>query len=129
MDQREISRPQNDVCDIGAYEREALLAPITPPLAYVVFLQNSSCRERPGSEYPTTGFFNSGDTAEVTARNPNLTWFQVMVPNSELKCWVWKELVTVTGEIETIPIIAPEMAEVSEQDEAACQPPDGGCPL
>jgi len=128
MDQREISRPQDDACDIGAYEREALLAPITPPISTVVFLQNSSCRERPGSEYHATGFFNSGDTAEVTARNPNLTWFQVMIPDSESKCWVWKELVTFTGEMETIPIIAPEVAEVSGQDEVVCQPPDGGCP-
>ena len=135
MDQREISRPQDDACDIGAYEREAMLAPLTPPISTVVFLQNSSCRERPGSEYHVTGFFNSGDTAEVVGRNPNLTWFQVMIPDSESKCWVWKELVTFTGEIEALPIIAPEVseiapeaAEVSGQDEAACQPPDGGCP-
>ena len=135
-DQRIVSRPQEDQCDVGAYERETMLAPITPPISTVVFLQNSSCREKPGSEHHAAGYFNFGDTAEVVGRNPNLTWFQVMVPDSESKCWVWKELVTFTGEIEALPIIAPEVseiapeaAEVSGQDEVACQPPDGGCPF
>ena len=51
-----------------------------------------------------------------------------MSPDSELKCWVWKKLVTFSGEMEALPIISPDVAEVSGQDGTACQPPDGGCP-
>lgn len=47
-DQRIVSRPQGDQCDVGAYERDGLLAPETSPIPSVFFLQNSSCREKPG---------------------------------------------------------------------------------
>ncbi len=108
LDQRKISRPQIDACDIGAYEREALAAPITPPILNVVFLRDSSCRERPGSEYQAIGYFNSGDTAEVVGRNPNFTWLQITIPDSESKCWVWIELLDWSGGLDSVPVIAPE---------------------
>ena len=108
LDQRKISRPQIDACDIGAYEREALVTPVKLLNPHVIFLQDSSCRERPGSEYQATGYFNSGDTAVVVGRNPNLTWLQIMIPDSELKCWVWIDLLDWSGDLDLVSIIAPE---------------------
>jgi len=80
-----VSRPQEDQCDVGAFERDAMLAPETPHISTVVFLNNSSCREQPGSEFRATGYFNSGETAEMTDRNFNMTWVQIAIPDSERK--------------------------------------------
>ena len=60
IDQRSIQRPQVDACDIGAYEVEAMLAPLEPPISTVVFLSNTSCRKKPGSEYHVVSYFSAG---------------------------------------------------------------------
>ena len=124
-DQRGISRPQNDLCDIGAYEIEEMVEPYIPPIPTVVFLSNSSCREKPGSEYQSLAFFNAGESAEVTGINPNQTWFRVTIPEAASDCWVWEDLVRFEGELETVAVITPE--EMEEESEG-CQPPAGGCP-
>ena len=119
LDQRKISRPQIDACDIGAYEREELVAPEIPLIPLVVFLQDSSCRKKPGSEYPITGYFNSGDTAEVVGRNPNFTWLLLDLPDLEQNCWVWKDLLTWEGDLQDVAVIpAEQMAEGGQMDEA-----------
>lgn len=124
-DQRGITRPQNGVCDIGAYEIEDMAAPIVPPIPTILFLNNSSCRERPGSEFQSLAFFSTGDSAEVTGINPNQTWFQVVIPDSEAKCWVWENLVQFEGELESLRVVAPDVADEKTE---SCQPPEGGCP-
>ena len=124
-DQRGIQRPQNEVCDIGAYEIEEMLAPNIPTPPSLLFLNNSSCREKPGSEYRATHFFNSGESATVTGINPNQTWFQVAIPDSELTCWVWEDLVAFEGDLTAVEVIAPEVEDEKGEE---CQPPAGGCP-
>ena len=129
MDQRKISRPQIDACDIGAYEREALTGSPIPPYPYIIFQRTADCRVEPASNSTALTSFQPDDIVEVVGRNINLTWYQVAPDELEDPCWVWVGLVDFVGDPDNVKII-PSKGTVEDKDEdsEACQPPAGGCP-
>jgi predicted outer membrane repeat protein len=115
LDQRKISRPQIDACDIGAYEREALLSPILP-YPYLIFQRTADCRMEPASNSGALTSFQPDDIVEVVGRNINLTWYQVAPDELEDLCWVWVGQVEFVGDLDDVEII-PSKGTVEDKDE------------
>lgn len=107
MDQREISRPQADACDIGAYEFALFALPETH-IPYLIFLQNSTCRERPGDQYTPLAYIEAGQSANVIGINPNQNWFQVKDPAHGIVCWVYEEQVEFFGDLSRVRVVGPD---------------------
>ncbi|MBE7474013.1 MAG: hypothetical protein DPW09_04105 [Anaerolineae bacterium] len=60
-------------------------------------------RSGPGTAYPVVGQFNPGQTAPVTGRNAEQSWWQVSLADNSLG-WVFGELVQLSGSSEGIPV-------------------------
>ncbi|HEY60086.1 MAG TPA: hypothetical protein G4N92_05315 [Anaerolineae bacterium] len=106
MDQRKISRPQGDACDIGAYEFALFELPESP-IPWVIFLQRSTCRERPGDQYNPLAYIEAGESANVVGINPNQNWFQVKDPAYGIVCWVYEEQVEFFGDLSQVRVVGP----------------------
>ncbi len=116
LDQRKISRPQIDACDIGAYEREELTRPPIPPYPYLIFQRTADCHMEPDSNSATMTSFQQDDIVEVVGRNINLTWYQVAPDELEDPCWVWVGQVEFVGDLDDVEII-PSKGTVEDKDE------------
>lgn len=60
-------------------------------------------RSGPGTAYPVVGQFNPGQTAPVTGRNAEQSWWQVSLADQSLG-WVFGELVQLSGSSDGIPV-------------------------
>lgn len=120
FDQAGNPRPFGITCDLGALELQE-----EPTLRNkLTATSNTTCREKPGSEFMAIGHLVAGQQAEVVGINPNQTWYRIIEPNNGKLCWVWRELVIFTGDLDSLQVIAPEQ---QDEDEGVCQPPPGGC--
>jgi len=66
--------------------------------------QNVNCRKGPSSAYNDVGALYQGETAPITGRNPDSTWYYVDLSGS--KCWVWGGAVKVIGDAGAKPVVA-----------------------
>jgi len=62
------------------------------------------------------GFLLVGDVMRVYGRTPDALWWYIQNPDDNNgKCWVWNETTIVTGQVNTIPIIAPSLTPTPDQ--------------
>jgi uncharacterized protein YraI len=78
-------------------------ATLGPPMAMA--LKNSNCRFGPGSIYDVIGFLLDGQTAPIEGRNAEWTWWWIKRQDGPGHCWVWDQLVKVTGDTSIVPVI------------------------
>jgi uncharacterized protein YraI len=83
-------------------------------------------RSGPGTDYPILGRFEPGQTAPVTGRNDDGSWWQVSLDQGSLG-WIFGELVTVTGQAQAIPVTQapppPPTATPAPQTQTEAAPP------
>lgn len=94
-------------------------------------IKDSNCRFGPGQVYEVTGYLLSEQTAPIVGRRSDSTWW-VIQTESGVKCWIWDELVEVSGDTSSVPIVeAPPTPTPSPVPLSAPQPnsPSGtlGC--
>jgi hypothetical protein len=70
-----------------------------------------SCRYGPGPEYLYLFAFRQGANIELVGRVDAENWDWVWVEN-ETRCWVNAEFLDVTGDIKSLPIVYPEIANL-----------------
>jgi Putative metal-binding motif/Right handed beta helix region len=134
LDQRGYGRPGGATCDVGAYERNGVvalapvplfittLAPIQPPntpalpptpaasptpsMVMLVLHTNANCRRGPGSVYSVLTSFLAGQSLQIDGRNGKTPWWwRVVLPNSSQHCWISDAAGTPDGEPNSLPVI------------------------
>lgn len=85
-------------------------------------IKDSNCRFGPGQAYEITGYLLSQQTAPIVGRRSDSTWW-VIQTEAGVKCWIWDELVEVSGDISNVPIVeAPPTPTPSPLPLSAPQP-------
>ena len=80
---------------------------LSGPIA--TFIKNANCRQGPGTSYEVVTSFETGTTVEIVGRNPDFdnTWWLVLIPDSNDKCWVSLVTAQATGDFDEIPTVIP----------------------
>lgn len=80
----------------------------TPTLepATALGLQNVKCRRGPDMAYMIQTYLLKDDTALITGRNENDTWWQIDRTDGMGRCWVWDGVVEVYGDLSAVPFVA-----------------------
>jgi hypothetical protein len=127
-----VDAGQVDVIEASAGDT---LQPIVEPTATVSLPYNGAptieaqsnlnVRSGPGLEYPVIGQLIYGQTAMVTGRNPEGTWFEVVYPaNSNTRGWVTGNTQYVNRyNTETVPVAAVPLAPTATPQPTATQLP------
>jgi hypothetical protein len=127
-DQRGVSRPRPDGCDVGAYELQVSSA--TAPLEFVtpsggvpgviplytdtpqgkpsvILLQNANCRKGPSTAYESVDAYPAGQLLLVDGRNEQAPWWwQVQLPtNAKKHCWISSASGQPQGDPNLLPVI------------------------
>lgn len=94
----------------------------TPSIAPVIAqaLGHVNLRSGPGTNTDPVGSLEAGDTVPVIGRSNQYPWYMVAWkdgPNGQ--AWVYKDLVTIVGDITTVPIIEPPPPPTIEPTQAA----------
>ena len=84
----------------------------TPSAAMVTATQNANCREGPGMAYEVLGNLLADQTAPITGRNSDSTWWVIQIPGIG-ECWIWSDTVTVSGDTSQTPVITPPAPPLS----------------
>jgi len=74
--------------------------------------QNVNCRKGPNSAYGDVGVFLQGQTAPITGRNQENSWYYIDLNGTQ--CWVWGGAVTATGDVNDQPLVAAPPLPVTE---------------
>jgi len=80
---------------------------ITPtPAAQVrITSESANVRSGPGLVFPVIGSVRQGETYNVTGVNPSGTWWRICCLSGEKEGWVRSDLVSISGDLNTIPVI------------------------
>jgi uncharacterized protein YraI len=102
---------------------ETLLALHTPTAlptvtrALLVALPKGStvnCRSGPATSYTVVGELKPGRQAEIIGKNIDVTWWYVKNPSDpSVSCWLFADVVTVEGNVESLPVVNPLGATVT----------------
>jgi hypothetical protein len=103
------------------------ILPEEEPVATVTFRETANCRARPSSSHPILSHFEAGDVAEVLGRNLNMTWYEVRSKDGEEVCWVWVKQVDFVGNLDNVPIRAPETVAAPLDEAEETQEPTPTC--
>lgn len=60
------------------------------PGIVVIAVQNLNCRRGTSNQFETLHILMEGETANVTAVNPDHTWVYLEIPDKNLYCWAWR---------------------------------------
>ncbi|MBN2387624.1 MAG: SH3 domain-containing protein [Anaerolineales bacterium] len=74
-----------------------------PPSATVE--EAASCRAGPGLDYPIIDYLEPGQVMPVEGQNQDRSWWYVLSPNAQVRCWVSARLLDVSGDIERVPLV------------------------
>jgi hypothetical protein len=129
LDQRGFGRPVGVQCDLGAYEFLAVMAgagagptatpgrseilPTNTPTptpapagpSTVTFKVNGNCRKGPGIVYNIVTSLAQGQQAQVDGRDAQSQWVDVLVPNTQARCWVALSSVDLNVPVETLALL------------------------
>jgi CSLREA domain-containing protein len=128
-DQRNVTRPQGEQCDRGAFELQnppaAKATPTSKPAntrppentpipdtgsnngssgLSLTFNTNANCRKGPGTGYIMVTPFAQGTTVAVIGRNPEQTWALVKIPASGQTCWAAISLGDLNGSLSAVSV-------------------------
>lgn len=103
----------------------AAAAPSRTPTFPVVLLeavQEANVRNGPGLDFDIVGTLTAGNPVQVIGRSINFPWYVIEWPGAENDvAWVFEDLVTVQGDITTIPIYPDPSAPTIDPTLAAVQ--------
>ena len=77
----------------------------TPVLSSIV-VEDTSCRQGPGDNYPGASYLAAGETVTLIGRNPEATWWLVQKTDGSQICWVSVEAITIQGETMAVAIMS-----------------------
>lgn len=77
--------------------------------AVAKLIKDANCRKGPATTFAVVTAFKIGQVLQIVGRNPNLnnTWWQVLIPGTNSKCWISLVTAQATGDFDSIPIIHP----------------------
>lgn len=81
------------------------VTPTPAPTVYVEALDRANLRSGPGIEYPVVGEIGAGAYYQALARHEFVPWLQIDYPGAAV-AWVYNDLVTITGNIYTLPVVS-----------------------
>jgi uncharacterized protein YraI len=100
-------------------------APTAPPSVFAEAIQQANLRAGPGIDYPQVGTIVAGTKYPLVGRNARFPWYLIALP--ETLGWVYKDLVTVTGNPNTVPfselIISPTPTKPATEATIEASPP------
>jgi uncharacterized protein YraI len=101
--------------------------PQAPAGPAAVALQNSNCRQGPGTAYEIEGFLLKDQQAPIVGRLSDNSWLVISIPN-EPYCWVASNLVNILGVLSAVSIVQAPPPPVVEQppEESSDESSDGG---
>lgn len=108
-------------------ELRAGILPEEEPGPSITFLEAANCRARPSSNHPILSSFQAGDQAHVLGRNINMTWYEVLSSDGQEVCWVWVKLVKFSGNLDDVPVRAPETVAAPVETAEETQEPTPTC--
>jgi hypothetical protein len=76
-----------------------------PPMAKS--LQDANCRLGPDVRYNVVAGLLKGQTALIEGRNQDSSWWWILLPNGNAHCWIWGDLVEVSGDVAGLRVIIP----------------------
>jgi hypothetical protein len=80
----------------------------TLPANRVEIFQDVNVRAGPGTDYDQVGVLIPGQTSAIIGRNPEGNWFEIeYVGGANGMGWVFKDLVRVVGDLNTMPTVVP----------------------
>jgi uncharacterized protein YraI len=80
----------------------------TLPANRVEIFADVNVRAGPGTDYDQVGVLIPGQTSPIVGRNPEGTWFEIeYVGGPNGTGWVFKDLVRVVGDLNTMPTVIP----------------------
>jgi hypothetical protein len=80
---------------------------LTPSIPTVTVSVNTNCRSGPTTSYDLLGILMVGETAQVVARSTLTDTMIIKLPsNPSIKCWLWAQNATVSGDLSKLPVIA-----------------------
>ena len=78
----------------------------TPGNPQAMGTQNTNCRHGPAVVYDIEGLLMEGETAPIVGRNADNSWWVIVLPDTQLQCWVWGGGVRISGNTGSVPVIA-----------------------
>ena len=82
--------------------------PPTPSVPMLTASVNTNCRFGPSKYYDVIGYLLVEQWAQVFGRSADGYWWYIQNPSRlNSKCWVWNQTTVVTGNISSLPVIAP----------------------
>ncbi len=101
-------------------------APTGP--ASVTLITDMNVRGGPGTNYPVIGPGPAGESAAVVGRNNDSSWLQVEYPSDDGTGWVYADLVKISGNPDSAPVVQvaappPVVQAPAPQPEAPAAPP------
>ncbi len=68
-------------------------------------LDNCNCRFGPDMDYDVVGYLYEDQSAPIDGRNADWTWWWIEKQDGYGHCWVWDNLVQVSGDTSGVPLI------------------------
>jgi CSLREA domain-containing protein len=81
-----------------------LLQPTAPASPVALVNQEAACRLGPSQDYPVLGYLTVGTQLDVQGRNEGSSWWYLLNPNLQLPCWVWGQVLELSGDLEAVPV-------------------------
>ncbi len=92
---------------LAAAPPQQAITPTLPPNRVEIFA-DVNVRAGPGTDYDQVGVLIPGQTSPIVGRNPDGTWFEIeYVGGANGIGWVFKDLVRVVGDLNTMPTVIP----------------------
>lgn len=67
----------------------------------------ANCRFGPSVVYAVVGYVYPDDDVIVEGRNPNASWFLIMMPNQIYRCWTSDQAIEFDSDPSSIPVVTP----------------------
>jgi hypothetical protein len=83
--------------------------------------QNVNCRRGPSTAYSEVGALLQGQTALVTGRNQDNSWYYIDLNGTQ--CWVWSGAVTATSNVNEQPLVPAPPLPITVTPSATSPPP------
>ncbi len=77
----------------------------TPAVLMATVQENMNVRSGPGTNYMVVGSATAGNSSKILGRNKEATWVQVEYPSKDGKAWVFTQLITTTGDVNSAPVV------------------------
>jgi len=115
----------------GHYQEEVEMAPSDPTAPLVNATQNGNCRRGPSLEYEIISSLIEGQTAEITGRSADGSWWQIDPGLGGQICWIAGSVVQISGDVSAVAVVAapPLPVKIITPTPTAAAPVDSTPPI